>query len=145
MGRMDRINQLMKREVGSIIQKEFQDPRLMFVTILSVEVSPDLHNAVVNYSVLGDEKQLQAIAKALESLSGYIRKLIGQRIRLRYTPKVSFVYDKSKTSKGTVFKEYDKFCKILDELSLNIFLPCKAIRMPWSLKGYSQAPGCWHQ
>jgi len=95
MARMDKINQLMKREISNIIQQEFQDPRLMFVTIISVDVSPDLRNAIINYSVLGDDKQIQAVSKTLSSLSGYIRKLIGQRIRLRYTPKISFVYDKS--------------------------------------------------
>ncbi len=95
MGRMEKVNQLLKREVGSIIQKEIQDPRLQFVTITHVDVSRDLHCARVNFSVLGEDAQVAAAEKGLDSARGYIRKLVGQRISLRYTPEIEFVFDPS--------------------------------------------------
>ena len=93
MERIEKVNQLMKREISLILQQEFQDPRLTFVTILSVEVSRDLQHAHIYYSVLGDEKQIGQVSKILKQLSSYIRKLVGQRVRLRYTPEVLFIYD----------------------------------------------------
>ncbi len=95
MGRMDKINQLIKREVSLIIQQEFQDPRLMYMTVLRVEVSRDLQHADIYYSVLGDANQIEAISKTLSKLVGHIRKLVGRRIRLRYTPQIHFIYDQS--------------------------------------------------
>ena len=78
-----------------IIQQEFQDPRLMLMTVLRVDVSRDLQHADIYYSVLGDPGKIEGIAKSLDKLSGHIRKLIGQRIRLRYTPQIRFLYDQS--------------------------------------------------
>jgi ribosome-binding factor A len=95
MDRIDRINETMKREISQLLQREFQDPRFMFVTITTVDVSRDLQQAVVSYSVLGDEKQRKDIGDALDRLKGYVRKMIGQRVRMRYTPEIKFVYDRS--------------------------------------------------
>lgn len=95
MGRMERVNQLIKREISTILQREVQDPRVEFVSITSVTVSPDLHVAKVNFSVLGDEKKKEEANKALDSARGYIRGLMGKRISLRYTPDLEFVYDNS--------------------------------------------------
>lgn len=95
MGRIDKVNQAVKREVSSIIHSELKDPRLEFVTITSVEVSRDLQHARVTFSVLGDEKKAESAIQGLESARGFIRKLIGQRIRLRYTPDIEFIFDKT--------------------------------------------------
>ena len=95
MGRMERVNQQMKREISLILQKDISDPRLMFVTITGVTVSPDLHVARVRFSTLGGDKQLLAVQESLDRASGFIRRLIGERIRLRLTPKIEFVYDDS--------------------------------------------------
>jgi ribosome-binding factor A len=95
MGRMAKVNQLMKREISTILQREVQDPRVEFVSITGVTVSPDLHVARVNFSVLGDEKKKEEATKALDSARGYIRRLIGKRISLRYTPDLEFIYDNS--------------------------------------------------
>ena len=94
MARIERINQLMKREISQMIQRDLQDPRLAFVTITQVQVSRDLQHARVSYSVLNsvDQANIQSI---LDRVSGFIRKLVGQRIRMRYTPAIVFVYDKS--------------------------------------------------
>ena len=55
--RLDRVNQLIKEEVSTLLQRELKDPRLGFVTVTEVEISKDLRQAKVFVSVLGDEKQ----------------------------------------------------------------------------------------
>ncbi len=95
MNRMDKINQRIKREVGDIVLKELKDPRLEFVTISQVEVTRDLHYAKVYFSVLGNQEQVEKVQTGLSSARGFVRKLIGQRVRLRYTPDIEFIYDHS--------------------------------------------------
>lgn len=95
MGRMERVNQQMKREISLILQQEMSDSRLTFVTVTGVTVSPDLHVARVRFSTLGGDKQLQAVQEALDRASNFIRRLVGERVRLRLTPKIEFVYDDS--------------------------------------------------
>ncbi|MFC1804975.1 30S ribosome-binding factor RbfA [Candidatus Omnitrophota bacterium] len=95
MGRNIRIAAAIKKEVGSIVQYEIKDPRLGFVTITGCDVSPDLRQAKVFFSVLGDSKAHKDTRKALESALGFIRRLIGQRIRMRFTPQIHFREDKS--------------------------------------------------
>ena len=95
MARIDRVNQTMKREVADVIRKEVKDPRLGFVTITHVDVSRDLQHAKVYFSVLGNDQQSQEVQKGLDSAKGYIRRLIGQRVRMRYTPELNFIQDRS--------------------------------------------------
>ena len=95
MGRIEKINRQIKKEVGSIIQWDLGDPRLQFVTITAVDVSKDLHHAKVSFSVLGDASQRQAAQMGLDRAKGMIRRLLGERIDIRYTPALFFVYDKT--------------------------------------------------
>jgi len=95
MGRMEKVNQLMKKEIGTIIQRAMKDPRLTFVTITSANVSSDLHDAKISFSVLGDSQEAEVIREILNHASGYIRKIVGRRITLRNTPHLEFVYDSS--------------------------------------------------
>ena len=95
MNRMDRVNQQIKREIGLILLRELSDPRFMFVTITNVDVSKDLRHAKVYYSVLGDHKNLQNIKSSLEKASGMIRKLVGDRLTMRYTPELFFHFDET--------------------------------------------------
>ena len=93
MERMDRINQLMKREIGKIVQQDLQDPRFQFVSITKVKVSPDLKNAWVGFSFLGNRDQAENVKEALKHASGFVRRLVSQRVDLRHTPFIEFVYD----------------------------------------------------
>ena len=95
MGRIDRVNELMKREVSQIIREELQDPRIQFVTVTYVKVSPDLRYAKVSFSVLNGVEEAEKTLKGLNQARGLVRKLIGQRIKMRYTPEIEFVHDKS--------------------------------------------------
>ncbi len=93
MDRIKRINEMIKREIGMMLLEDVRDPRLKFVTITDVVVSKDLQHAKVFYSFLGSDKQ--AVEEALENARGFIRRLVGQRVIMRYTPEIIFLYDKS--------------------------------------------------
>lgn len=93
--RRDRVGDLIKREIAQIIQRELKDPGIGFVTITDVEVSADLKQAKVFYSVLGDEDAKRKSELALKRASGFIQNEIGGRLRLKYTPEVLFRFDKS--------------------------------------------------
>ena len=94
-GRIDKVNEFIKREISNIVLFELQDPRLKIVTITGVEMSRDLRYAKTSFSVLGTKKQIAEATEGLSSARGMIRKLIGQRINMRNTPEIQFVYDRS--------------------------------------------------
>ena len=94
--RRGRINDEMCKELASAIRL-VKDPRVAdaFVSITGAEVTPDLKYAKIFFSVLnGDPKE---IAKGLHSSAGFLRREIAQRMNLRITPELSFVYDESIT------------------------------------------------
>ena len=95
MGRIEKVNHQVKREIGRIIQRELGDPRLQFVTITEVDVSRDFQNAKIHFSVLGEAPEVQAAQKGLEGARGMIRKLLGQSMNMRHTPELFFIYDQS--------------------------------------------------
>lgn len=94
--RIEKVNSSIKRELANIILLgEVHDPRISFVTIINVDVSKDLQHAKVRFSVLADTPdKIKAAEAGFESCRGYIRKLISQRVVLRYTPEFQFIYDK---------------------------------------------------
>lgn len=94
--RIDRISEEVKREISEIIREELKDPRIaMMCSVIAAEVTPDLRFAKVYVSVLGSAEEKTATLKGLNNAAGYIRKELGDRINLRYTPEVSFVLDQS--------------------------------------------------
>jgi ribosome-binding factor A len=92
---MAQVADLIREEVSSLLRKGMKDPRLGFVTITDVEVTPDLHYAKIFVSVLGSEEEVKDSIKALTSASGFLRHELGQRLRLRYIPELSFKLDTS--------------------------------------------------
>ncbi|WP_416826841.1 30S ribosome-binding factor RbfA [Ectobacillus polymachus] len=93
--RANRVGEQMKKEMSDIIGRKIKDPRIGFVTVTDVQVSGDLQLAKVYISVLGDEEQKQNTLKGLAKATGFIRSEIGQRIRLRKTPEITFEFDES--------------------------------------------------
>jgi ribosome-binding factor A len=82
------------REVVSMaILTELRDPRVKNVTVLGVEVSPDLREAKVAVSILGSDTQQRTTLKGLQNASGFLQTKIAERIDTRYTPKLTFVMD----------------------------------------------------
>ena len=78
-----------------MIARELHDPGVGFVTITRVQVSPDLQHARVFYTSLGDAEARKNTARALERAAGFMRRQIGQRLRLRRAPEVTFEFDAS--------------------------------------------------
>ncbi len=95
MSRPERVCEQMRREVSQILQEEIKDPRIGFITVIRVEITKDLRFARIFYSILGKDKDQKEAKEALESAHGFIRRLIGQRLKLRLTPEIVFIYDKS--------------------------------------------------
>ena len=95
MARRDRITEAIRKEVSLIIHEELKDPRLGFVTVIKVELTPDLRLAKIFYSVLGKEEEHKKTKEALDSALGFIRRLIAQRINLRFAPEIVFKEDRS--------------------------------------------------
>ena len=95
MDRMDKINQLFKREISSmILMGEIRDPRIKFVTITFADVSKDLSWAHIGFSILSDDPAvLKDVQSGLKSASGMVRRLMGERVTLRHIPQIKFVYD----------------------------------------------------
>lgn len=93
--RVEKVQELMKQEVSQIILRELKDPRIGFVTVTSVECTGDLREAKIYVSLMGNEQQLKDCWAGLTSSLGYIRREIGKRIRLRFTPEISLAIDKS--------------------------------------------------
>ncbi|MBI2017308.1 MAG: 30S ribosome-binding factor RbfA [Candidatus Rokubacteria bacterium] len=85
--RLDRVNQLIKEEISTLLQRELKDPRLGFVT--------DLRQARVFVSVLGDEGQWAGSLQALASARGFIRNWLRHHLDLRVTPELDFRADRS--------------------------------------------------
>lgn len=93
--RKDRVADAIKEEVSELLRRGLKDPRIGFVTITDVEVSPDLRHAKVFYSVVGEEADRAATQKGLDSATGFVQSHVGRRLRLRNTPVVEFRYDPS--------------------------------------------------
>jgi len=93
--RREKVAQRIKEEVSKIIHDEIKDPRIGFLTISRVDLTDDLRYAKIYYSILGNDEQKKSAQTGLKSALKYVRKLLGERIRLRYTPDVSFKIDES--------------------------------------------------
>ena len=94
--RSRRVGEQIQRELAELVQRELKDPRLGMITISAVEVSRDMSVAKVYFTVLGDEShdEKQSL-KGLERASGFLRRELGHRMRLRSVPELRFHYDHS--------------------------------------------------
>lgn len=94
--RAQRVAEQMRKEITDVLLREVSDPRTKNATVTSVDVTGDLQQATVYYTVLGDDAEKKAETQAgLDKAKGFIRREIGSRIRLRKTPELAFEYDSS--------------------------------------------------
>jgi ribosome-binding factor A len=98
--RTDRVDELLRQEIGEILARDVQDPRIGFATITDVETSPDLRHARVWVSVIGPEKERAETVAALERAMGYVRHELGRRLRIRRIPELHVRLDDS-AERGT--------------------------------------------
>lgn len=94
--RINKISEAVKQELSQIIRAELKDPRIpSLTTVVSVDVTKDLKYAKINISVYGTDEEKQNAIKGLKSAAGFIRREIGNRLNLRYTPEMHFELDNS--------------------------------------------------
>jgi ribosome-binding factor A len=93
--RPDRVADQLRSELGLLLSREVHDPGIGFVTITRVQVSADLQQARVFYTVLGDEKARRASDRALGRAAPFLRRQLGSRLRLKRAPEIEFLYDES--------------------------------------------------
>ena len=92
--RSDRLASQIQRELASLVRNNLKDPRLSAPTILEVQVSKDLSQARVFFSVLDTDDAEQSL-RALRHASGYLQREVGKVLKSRITPKLVFIYDDS--------------------------------------------------
>jgi len=109
--RPDRVADQLRTELALMLSREVHDPGVGFLTLTRVHVSPDLQQARVMYTVLGDDKSKASTAQALVRVAPFLKRQIGQRLRLKRAPELKFVYDESVAGQ-------DRIEQILHELQV---------------------------
>ncbi len=92
--KIERLNHVFQQEISQILMKEIKDENIKFVSITGVDTYSDLGYAKVYYTVLDDEK-LELTKESLEKASSFIRTKLAERVEVRHTPELRFIYDKS--------------------------------------------------
>lgn len=105
--RSDRVGGQIQTEISDILMTKVKDPRIGFVTVTSIEVSPDLRQAKVFISALGGDYETSF--QGLEKARPFIRGELGRRLRLRYVPELSFHEDRSA-------EEADRIGRMIDDI-----------------------------
>jgi len=90
-----RVAERIREEISLILQRRVKDPGAGSITVTDVTVTADLRLARVYYSVLGGEQERVSARDALRRSKGFIRKELGQVLRIRYAPELAFLYDAS--------------------------------------------------
>src|SRR5512146_1458000 len=98
--RTDRVDELLRQEIGALLAKEVADPRIGFATITDVETSPDLGHAKVWVIVIGQKADRDETLRALAQAMPYIRHELGKRLRIRRIPELHVRLDDS-AERGT--------------------------------------------
>jgi len=93
--RSEKVADLIRKEISQMLVKTLKDPRIGFVTITRVAVSEDCRMAKVFFSVMGTLAERERSTIGLNSAKGYVRKELGRRMELRYTPEIMFQFDPS--------------------------------------------------
>src|SRR5688572_5505924 len=107
--RTERVGDQIRAELATLLAREVHDPGIGFITLTRVQVTPDLQQARIMYTTLGDEKAQTASARALERAAPFLRRQLGARLRLKRTPELKFIFD------GSVAGQ-DRIEQLLNEL-----------------------------
>ena len=93
--RADRVADLIKAEISDILLKEVNDPQVREVTVTDVKVTDDLRQAKVFFVRIGENICNEETTKGLQRATGFLRRELGKRLRLRYVPEIKFIFDES--------------------------------------------------
>ena len=105
-----RVGDQIRVEIADLLARDVHDPGIGFLTVTYVKVTPDLQQARVYYTTLGDEKARRESAKALGRATPFLRRQIGSRLRLKRVPSLEFFFDES-------IERGDRIERILHEIS----------------------------
>jgi len=107
--RASRVGDQLRVEIADLLAREVHDPGIGFLTITYVKVTPDLQQARVYYTTMGDEKARRESQRALERAAPFLRRQLGRRLRLRRVPDLQFFFDVS-------IERQDRIEQILQDL-----------------------------
>jgi ribosome-binding factor A len=93
--RAKRVAKHVQEELGLLFQRGLKDPRIGFVTVTGVELSPDLRSGKVFYSVMGTDEEKKETAAGLQAATGFLKREVAKALQLRWVPELRFVYDDS--------------------------------------------------
>ncbi len=93
--RQARVAERIREEVSLILQNRVKDPGMGLVTVTDVTLTPDLKLARIHYSVIGGDEERLSVRDALRRSKGFIRRELGQALRMRFCPEVAFLFDNS--------------------------------------------------
>jgi ribosome-binding factor A len=109
--RIERVNNLIRREVSELIQRQVKDPRLDdFIAVTEVATSPDLKYAKVFVSCLSGKQEEQKTLGVLNAAAGFLRTELAKKLRLRRIPELSFYWDDS-------IEHGDHILRLIDQVS----------------------------
>lgn len=93
--RSQRVVEQIRRELAELIRLEVKDPRVGFITLTDVEITPDYAHAKVFFTSMTGEESVPEILQGLRRASGFLRRELGRRVRIHTTPELHFHYDRS--------------------------------------------------
>lgn len=109
--RIERVNNLIRREISELLQRHVKDPRLAeFIAVTEVDTSPDLKYAKVFVSSISSPEEKEKILGVLASASGFLRKELARNLRLRHIPELHFIWDDSIERGARVTQLIDEVC-----------------------------------
>jgi ribosome-binding factor A len=131
--RTQKIDQLLREEIGSIVTRDVADPRVGFVTITSVETTPDLRHAKVWVSVIGQPAERTAAIAALGRAMPFVRRELGVRLRLKRIPDLH-VHEDDTAERGTrvlqLLNDLERGEEPAVDLATGESLPTPVARLP---------------
>jgi len=107
--RTERLGEEFREEIARMIGSQLKDPRIGFVTVTRVEVGTDLRNARIFVGILGTEAEREKTLVGLRQAAGFMRRSLGQKLRLRHTPELAFTYDEG-------LEAHDRIARLLAEV-----------------------------
>jgi ribosome-binding factor A len=107
--RTERLAGQIREELAGMIVGGLKDPRIGFVTVTRVALTEDLRVARISVGVLGDQAQRDKTMAGLRQASGYLRRELGKRLRVRHTPELAFQYDEG-------LDATDRVARLLEEI-----------------------------
>ncbi len=107
--RSQRVVEQIRRELAELIRLEVKDPRVGFITLTDVEITPDYAHAKVYFTSMTGAADVPEIMQGLRRASGFLRRELGRRVRIHTTPELHFVYDRS-------VEEGSRLSKLIDDV-----------------------------